>query len=139
MPEPDQLTLKLPGRAVRDWEEWRARLPASATAGAALEFALKLALEASVHIDDIGPLVNPQGPGRPGRGDKNWVKPRRGGGVEVMTGGHIIRRLEPGESAAPIGGDPIRPAPQDLASFQVLQDRLGDLRDRIEALEKAAE
>ena len=133
MAEPDQLTLKLPGRAVADWEKWRLRLPAAATAGAAIELALKLALEASESMDGLELMVNPKGAGRPAYADSHWVRPRPDGGVEVMTGGHIGRRLEPGESATPIGGDPIR------STFQFLQDRIGDLRDRIEALEKAAE
>ncbi len=137
------MTLKLPGRAVGDWLEWRGRLPVGSTAGAAIELALKLALEASVDIDidDIGLMVNPQGPGRPGRRARGWGKPggRPSQPPPVMVGGHSARRLEPGESATPIGGDPIRPAPQDWPTYKALQEQIKGLRDRIEALEKTAE
>ena len=107
---PTQITLKLPTRAEPEWEEWCARLPAEATAGAALELALKIALEASVHMDGLGLMVNPQGPGRPGRDNGNWIMPRPDGGIEVMAGGHLMPRVAPGEPA-PTEGEPIRSHP----------------------------
>ena len=105
--------VQIPDRAVPDWEKWRAMLPEAATAGAAIELALKIAIDASDHIDGIGLMVNMQGPGRPRHDGEGWMRSRPGGGVEVFTGGHLGRRLEPGETST-VKGEPIRPVPEHL-------------------------
>ena len=103
--------VQIPDRAVPDWEKWRGILPEAATAGAAIELALKIAIDASAHIEGIGLMVNMQGPGRP-RGDGGgWMRQRPDGGIEVFTGGHLGRRRVEGEDPT-VEGVPIRPPPK---------------------------
>ncbi len=69
--------------------------------GAALELALRLALDAARHVEGIGLMVNPQGRGRPRSGVDLWV-----------PGGQIIRRLPDDAGDYIPEGDPIRPPPK---------------------------
>ena len=110
------LSIRIPARSVERWEELKALCAQEAgfqpPDSAVIELAIRMAVDNLAHIPGFGLVLMPERHGqfslhRPGGGFMH----RPDGGVEVLAGGHLGRRLEPGETDA-VEGVPIRPVPK---------------------------
>ena len=104
------ITVGIPARAVDRWNELRALCAAEAgfqpPDSAVIELAIKIALENLSHVPGIGLVMAPER-------HAQFSLHRPGVDMTIEAGGHVVRRLAPGEDPM-IEGEPIRPVPEHL-------------------------
>lgn len=100
-----QITVGIPARAAASWNHLRDLCAAEAgfrpPDSTVIELAIKIAVENLGHIPGIGLVMAPER-------HAQFSLHRPGVDMTVYAGGHLVRRIEPGEPPAPTEGDPIR-------------------------------